>query len=92
MPREVSIIKMRKLTELQEALRERAIAKLRIDLAKKSYSLANLRVGKAFRKERKEAGIGLREMARKLNISAAYLSDIELGRRNLPEVRTFKFK
>jgi transcriptional regulator with XRE-family HTH domain len=35
------------------------------------------------RKRRKEAGISLREMARRCCISPAYLSDIERGRRSV---------
>lgn len=37
--------------------------------------------GAAYRKRRLKAGIGLREMSRRLDVSAAYLSDLELGRR-----------
>ena len=37
--------------------------------------------GKKLRAERKMAGITLREVARVVGISAAFLSDIELGRR-----------
>lgn len=33
------------------------------------------------RKLRKGAGLGLREVARKMGLSAAYISDLELGRR-----------
>jgi predicted transcriptional regulator len=34
------------------------------------------------RATRKAAGLSLREVARRCGISAAYLSDVELGRRN----------
>lgn len=34
---------------------------------------------------RKNAGVGLREMSKKLCVSAAYLCDIELGRRRCPD-------
>lgn len=37
--------------------------------------------GQEMRKLRKEAGLGLREIARKMGFSAAYVSDLELGRR-----------
>lgn len=70
---------------LKMALHNRTIAKGLVKRAEEELKDANKRVGEAFRMERKAANIGLREMARKLEISAAYLSDIELGRRNLPE-------
>lgn len=38
-------------------------------------------VGKALRKERTEAGLNLREIARRMELSAPYVSDLELGRR-----------
>lgn len=37
--------------------------------------------GLSMRQRRERAGVGLRELARKLDVSAAYLSDLELGRR-----------
>lgn len=37
--------------------------------------------GKEARKRRKEAGLSLREVARRMNFSVAYVSDLELGRR-----------
>ncbi len=37
------------------------------------------------RRMRKAAGFTLRQMARRLYFSAAYISDIELGRRNCTE-------
>ena len=37
--------------------------------------------GMMMRKERLKARVGLREVARQLGYSAAYLSDLELGRR-----------
>jgi predicted transcriptional regulator len=38
-------------------------------------------VGKALRKERTEMGLHLREVARRMGLSAAYVSDLEKGRR-----------
>ena len=38
-------------------------------------------VGKAMRKLRQKAGLTGREVARRMNLSAAYVSDLELGRR-----------
>jgi predicted transcriptional regulator len=72
-------------SELAFALKQRNLAKFRLQQAEQIYRDTNKACGKAFRLERKAAEIGLREMARKLEISAAYLSDIELGRRNFPE-------
>lgn len=40
--------------------------------------------GPTVREIREAAGISLRELARRLGWSAAYVSDIELGRRNPP--------
>ena len=40
--------------------------------------------GETVRSRRLEKRITLREMGRKLGVSAAYVSDIELGRRNAP--------
>ena len=40
--------------------------------------------GNYIRKRREELGISCRQLAIKLEISAAYLSDIELGHRNAP--------
>jgi len=37
---------------------------------------------KWLREQRKRKGMSLREMARKLGYSAAFISDVELGRRN----------
>lgn len=43
--------------------------------------------GAAMRKRREDAGVSLREMGRRLGVSAAYLSDLELGRRAWTEER-----
>lgn len=40
---------------------------------------ANL--GETIRTYREEAGLSLRELARKVNVSAPFMSDVELGRR-----------
>ncbi len=37
--------------------------------------------GEAARTEREAAGLSLREMARRMGVSAPYVSDLELGRR-----------
>ena len=41
----------------------------------------HLEVGRAMREMRKSYGLSLRETARRLNCSAPFLSDMELGRR-----------
>lgn len=38
-------------------------------------------LGKEIRRLREEQGISLRELAKRLDVSAAFLSDVELGRR-----------
>lgn len=43
--------------------------------------------GAAMRKRREDAGVSLREMGRRLGVSAAFLSDLELGRRAWSEER-----
>lgn len=42
-------------------------------------------LGQYIRELREKHDISLRELARKINVSAAFLSDIELGRRNPSE-------
>lgn len=42
-----------------------------------------MRISVALREARLRKKVSLREMARRLKISPAYLSDIELGRRNI---------
>lgn len=39
-------------------------------------------IGKAMREAREKAGQSCRETARRMGISAAYISDLELGRRH----------
>lgn len=41
--------------------------------------------GTSLRTIRKNAGLGLRELARRLNLTASYLCDIELNRRGVTE-------
>lgn len=45
----------------------------------------NLKFGEYIAKRRADLGVTLRGMAEKLDITPAYLSDIEKGRRNPPE-------
>lgn len=47
--------------------------------------------GKEMRKIRERVGIGLRAMAERIDVSPAYLSDLELGRRIFSEWLAEKF-
>jgi transcriptional regulator with XRE-family HTH domain len=48
--------------------------------------------GADLRSAREEAGLSLRELARRLDFTAAYLSDIELGRRRVTEAIALAYK
>lgn len=48
---------------------------------KVSEEIDHMKTGSGIRRERKTAGISLRAMARAMNLSAPYVSDLELGRR-----------
>lgn len=41
----------------------------------------SVQIGEMLRKTRIDSGISLRELARRMDLSAAYVSDLELGRR-----------
>lgn len=68
------------MNELQKAMKE---------YEQTAKSLANflvsgrLKIGAALREERQRKGISLRALGKKLGVSAAFLSDVELGHRNL---------
>ena len=47
--------------------------------------------GRLFRAGRKKAKLSLREMARRLGLSAAFVSDLERGRRNWTEELSVRF-
>lgn len=47
--------------------------------------------GQRFRAAREAAKISLREMARRLGMSAPYVSDLELGRRNWTQDKADRF-
>lgn len=51
----------------------------------------NVLTGEHARKERKRCGTSLREVARRLRVSAAYISDLELGRRNWDDKRLCEY-
>jgi DNA-binding XRE family transcriptional regulator len=48
-------------------------------------------VGAAMRKAREKAGLTGREVARRLGLSAAYVSDLELGRRGWDAARQERY-
>ena len=47
--------------------------------------------GKAIRKYREVEGISLREVARRMDVSAPYICDLELGRRPWSESKVAKY-
>lgn len=57
------------------------MAELSVVLVKQDRDAARMEAGAALRRERKRKGLSLREAARQLEVSAPYLSDVELGRR-----------
>lgn len=52
--------------------------------------LAMIRVGDSLRLARGRAGITLRALARQLDLSAPFLSDLEHGRRRMPRPAEFE--
>jgi len=50
---------------------------------------AMIRIGEAVRELREERGITLRALAKTLNLSPPFLSDLEHGRRRMPRVEDF---
>jgi len=60
-----------------------------VGLAKRRYVDAKARLlatqGAAFRDHREDCGISLREVARRAELSAPFVSDVELGRRMASE-------
>ena len=75
-----------KKTKLLKAIHEYSKARILLDKFQQHYWQASKAVGVAFRNQRGESGISLREMAKKLKVSPAYLSDVELGRRAFPRL------
>lgn len=49
-------------------------------------------IGHSMRRLRQRWGVSLREMARRLDISAPYLSDLELGKREWTEEKISTFR
>lgn len=56
------------------------------------FEIARHTLGSMMREEREKAGISLREMARRLGISAPYLSDLERGNRGFRTPLQRKFR
>ena len=67
-------------------------AKLAYERAKQDLSLAYQEFGKHFRSCRQKAGLSLRAVAEKTRLSAPYISDVELGRRNANQALLDFFK
>jgi len=59
------------------------------DLEKQSNAL-RYSFGKSIRTARKESEISLRELARRIGVSASYLSDVEVGRRTISKNNLIK--
>lgn len=53
-----------------------------VESAKDAQRRGDLAYGQWLRKRRREMCIPLRELARKLEVSAAFLSDVEFGKRH----------
>lgn len=51
----------------------------------------NAATGAAMRKRREAAGLSLRALGERLHLSAAFLSDLELGRRPWSETRAEQY-
>jgi predicted transcriptional regulator len=66
---------------------ERFVSQLRSEeeIWLKRKTLLQYEIGGKLRVLREERSLSLRELARRLGISAPYLSDIELGRRGAPK-------
>lgn len=67
------------------------IAKSEVDAAKSKLEEAYKSFAKEFRKRRQDAGWSIRDVAQKLSLSPAFISDVELGRRNANEDMLFFF-
>lgn len=65
---------------------------LNLKAAEKLQKEAMKKCGVAFRKEREWANISLRQMAKNLDVSPAYLSDVERGNRKFPKGIKVTFK
>lgn len=63
-------------------LRKPGISK-RLECCSRCGSLVEVPDGASLREVRKKAGLGLRELARRIGLTPAYLSDVELNRRRV---------
>ena len=70
------------MQDIIKAIEERNVARYDFKI---EDDIACQRIAHMLRYERIERGLSVREMAKKLKVSAAYLSDIELGRRNVSD-------
>jgi ribosome-binding protein aMBF1 (putative translation factor) len=76
---------MDKLARAQKELATLRQLKLELKRLKEQYDKQVKIVGRAIRESREEQGISLRAAAKAIGISAPYLSDIEKGRRGIPD-------
>ena len=64
---------------------------MKLDIPKKAPPPDHRSLGAALRRMREAAGFSLSEVARKMQISVPYLSDLELGKRNWTEEKRDAF-
>jgi transcriptional regulator with XRE-family HTH domain len=57
-----------------------------------TQSLDHIAIGAMARQQRERSGFSLREVARRLDLSAAYVSNLERGRNNWTEKRFADFR
>lgn len=60
-------------------------------VTRKTPVVDNRATGEAMRQRRKKAGISMREVARRMEVSAMFICDLERGRRNWTEENATKF-
>lgn len=81
-----------KLSNLQIALDRLACAEIAQYHCEQERVAAHRDVGRELRLERKSKGVSLRAIAKELGYSAAFISDCELGRRNLSPEAINKYR
>jgi len=70
------------VTDLNDTIRAAEKAALNLQNAMVQADMMREELGRALRQQREERHISLREVARQLNVSAVYVSDMERGNRN----------
>jgi len=74
----------------EERLEELILAQTELIERKREVLEIKYEIGKLIEEKRKNKKITLRQLAKRINRSAAYLSDIEKGKR-CPSYETYKF-